>query len=369
MSVKSKQEQGASYFPALTGIRAIAAWMVFVHHFKPFENSKHHLLKALSDEMHVGVTLFFVLSGFLIAYRYMDQARLNFRNYFVKRFAKIFPVFFILTTATVLIYGRQEPPIPFKDILFVWLMNISFLKGFFESLVYTGIAQGWSLTIEECFYLLAPFLFWLIRKNKHSLYLLPVLFLGLGFFIVQLFKGNDVYAFMGSNHFMLNMTFFGRCTEFFIGIGLAMVVKKNLFLKLPPFLTYGGVLLILFCIYGISTFKGEDPSGLYSVQGKLINHLLLPLTGIAALYLGLLREKTRLAKLLSGPLFQALGKSSYVFYLIHMGIFSDLVGLFSHNIIIAFILLNLIAYALYRSLELPLQTWINKRFLKVRSRS
>ena len=53
-----------SYIPALTGVRAIAAFLVFFHHFNqldfPFP------LRRTFNEFHMGVTMFFLLSGFLI---------------------------------------------------------------------------------------------------------------------------------------------------------------------------------------------------------------------------------------------------------------------------------------------------------------
>ena len=56
-------------FPALTGIRAVAAFMVYIHHRNPFDEV--FFGKKIHDffgEFHVGVTIFFVLSGFLITY-------------------------------------------------------------------------------------------------------------------------------------------------------------------------------------------------------------------------------------------------------------------------------------------------------------
>jgi len=68
-----------SYFRPLTGFRAIAAFMVFLCHFNPvpvilpFESAK-----VFFGSMNTGVTLFFVLSGFLIIYRYIDSFRYEF---------------------------------------------------------------------------------------------------------------------------------------------------------------------------------------------------------------------------------------------------------------------------------------------------
>jgi peptidoglycan/LPS O-acetylase OafA/YrhL len=68
--------------PGLIGVRAIAAWMIYFHHFqRPFP-------KVIADELNLGMPIFFVLSGFLITYRYYDSG-VKLRDYFRNRAAKI----------------------------------------------------------------------------------------------------------------------------------------------------------------------------------------------------------------------------------------------------------------------------------------
>lgn len=55
------------YYPALTGLRALAAWLVFVFHFNPFGQGSAGWW--LAEQFSSGVGLFFVLSGFLITSR------------------------------------------------------------------------------------------------------------------------------------------------------------------------------------------------------------------------------------------------------------------------------------------------------------
>ena len=86
------------FFPALTGYRAIAAWMVFVYHFFPFKNPNiPDFVKDIAGQLHMGVDMFFVLSGFLITYRYFDENPINFKKYMVNRIARIYPMYFLFT--------------------------------------------------------------------------------------------------------------------------------------------------------------------------------------------------------------------------------------------------------------------------------
>ena len=124
------------YFPALTGLRAVAAGLVLLHYFNPLAPGRFGWqLHSLVAEMHIGVTVFFVLSGFLIGYRYLGRSG-ALRTYFVNRFARIYPLYFLLTTLTfaLLHYGRHQP-----FAVGQYLLNITLLRGLFEQDVYSGI--------------------------------------------------------------------------------------------------------------------------------------------------------------------------------------------------------------------------------------
>lgn len=59
------QKENQAYFKPLTGVRAIAAYLVFIHHFPPFlEQEIGSGLFNFFNELHVGVTMFFVFDWF-----------------------------------------------------------------------------------------------------------------------------------------------------------------------------------------------------------------------------------------------------------------------------------------------------------------
>lgn len=354
-----------TYFPTLTGIRAIAAYMVYLHHYNPLrENLNDSVLSAMINELHIGVTLFFVLSGFLIGFRYSELNNFNFRNYMVNRIARIYPMYFLLTTLTFLVYAILKDKHELIDV-FIYLSNITFLKGLFADLKFTGIAQGWSLTIEETFYLLAPLFFFLINRSRISLVLLPIMFVLLGTGLVYLFKNVVIFGFFSTFDFMFLYTFFGRCTEFFIGIALAIYFKHyNQSQRNTAYFTYTGILVIIINIFILTLFKREHVFSLMHPIGKVVNAFILPLTGIAVLYYGLITEKSLVSRILSSNIFVLLGKSSYIFYLIHLGIFTLLINKFSDNPLTIFILLNLLSVLMFRFIEEPLNNFIRNRFRK-----
>lgn len=332
------------YFPALTGFRAIAAWIVFAHHYNPFpRNGSIGFLSNLLHESYIGVSMFFVLSGFLIAIRYSDSD-VSYGSYIRNRFAKIYPLFFLLTTLTFLVAMQWDT--------LRYLACITFVQGFLTDWRFAGIGQSWSLTVEEMFYLLAPLIFISIRRSKLS-WLMP-----LGFLLIGLL----IYS--GSKDFMLQYTFFGRSFDFFAGIMLAKLYQRS-----EPttnhqqpttthhqLFTWSGIAGILLCLVLLAIVRGDTAYGVFTPAGLAVHHLLLPVSTTVLLW-GLIKEKTWVQSLLSTSVMQLFGRSSYAFYLIHIGVIAAwLSDSVSTNVLVLFVLLNGVAIALYYAVEKPLHS-------------
>ena len=282
----------------------------------------------------------------------------KFFPYIQNRFARIYPMYFLLTTFTFICgYFFTNTSGSLKS----YFLNITFLRGFFDDLKFTGIPQGWTLTVEESFYFLAPILFALIKFRKKFLILIPIFFLVLGFVLVHIFKNIDFYGFFGNVNFVLGYTFFGRIAEFFAGIFLALIITEKIHFKTRfKFFTFIGVIGIVGSAYFLSLLESVPQTEIILCQKYILNGLLLPILGIAPLFYGLIFEKTLLSKLLSSKIMVILGKSSYVFYLIHIGFFRLVLNEISTNYIFLFISLNSIAVVLYFYVEKPLNHYFRK---------
>jgi peptidoglycan/LPS O-acetylase OafA/YrhL len=382
-----------SYIPALTGVRAIAAFLVFFHHFNqldfPFP------LRRTLNEFHMGVTMFFLLSGFLICMRYYDSCELSetwFRKYIKNRIARIYPMYLLLTLVTFGLYfiigGDASVLNGFGAPVLILLLNIFFLRGFFDDFKFTGVGQGWSLTVEESFYFLAPLFFVQIKKNKKAIIYLPILLLLLGCLLVLTFRNFSFFGFFGNFTFMFLYTFLGRCVEFFIGMGLALIIlKSNESDRKYPIFTLLGLLGIAGSIGIMASLPLNGIEfGLYHPFGIVTNNLILPI-GIAFFYFGLIKESSLIRKFLSSSTMQLLGKSSYIFYLIHIGVIANFAKVWTRSgvdafynwletngydwwgehlndsilfIGIVFILLNLVSIFLYKTIEEPVNLYIRK---------
>ena len=358
-NIATNGQSQPSYFPALTGIRAISAFMVYIHHFHPFsEELIGSILFKILKETHIGVSVFFVLSGFLIAYRYYGQKQFNFKKYLVNRIARIYPVYFALTLATFIVN-----PDVFMGSYSILLLNITFLRGFFHEYLFSGIAPGWSLSVEETFYFTAPIFFYFIRKSELFLIALPLLCLSLGWMMVQVFSPLSFHGFFSSNSFMQLYTFFGRSVEFFAGISLAILFMNTSQNNSGFKFTLFGITMIGVCLTALAYFSGETfQYGIFHPIGIWINNLLLPIFAVSVLFYGLLTEKTWFSRFLSTPAMELLGKSSYIFYLIHMGIISTGLLTVSSNLIFHFVSLNLVSILLYKFFEDPMNHFIRRKF-------
>lgn len=165
-----------AYFPALDGLRALAFLMVFGMHYLELPWG------------WAGVDVFFVLSGFLITGILFDTRDdlHRIRNFYVRRTLRIFPLYYGVMLAPVLLY-----PIFRWQWSWSWLLWPAYLGNFVRghhiytyrsalqmladaqlvSLTHHRIelyfGHFWSLCVEEQFYLMWPWVvFWLRDRRK-----------------------------------------------------------------------------------------------------------------------------------------------------------------------------------------------------------
>lgn len=359
-------QQPKIYFPALTGVRALAAYMVFLHHFIPFHGPLLNTRwEYIFGELHVGVTFFFVLSGFLIHHRYSNIQSVErgwFRKYMTNRVARIIPLFFLLTCGTFVFnyfFHPADHGLVGKN-LALWVLNISLIKGFFSGLKFSGIPQSWSLTVEFCFYATAPFLF--ARLKNILLYpRVSAILLLLGFGLVAVCSSLPLKGFFGDNRFMLSYSFLGRSFEFFAGCYLSDKLNDWKKERRPngyfTYVSLGFIILLIFCL---SLVRKPQIYGVHTFPGLIINNFFLPLM-IILFFRGLLFERTLLSRIFSSKVGDLLGKASYAFYLVHVGfIEKGLHHYVTHNVLVLFVLLNLVSIALYLWVEEPLNLRVKK---------
>jgi peptidoglycan/LPS O-acetylase OafA/YrhL len=348
--------------PALTGLRFIAVVMILLYHFnKPGSGSY-----TVFQQFYLGVNVFFVLSGFLICYNYGKEAGLNkqfLKKYYTNRVARIVPLYYILLTCTFIVMHLRQPD---RAHLFpIYLLNLSFLKGFSSWYMFSGIYPAWSLTPEVTFYIFFPFIYLLIvRKNWWWQQI--VFWGGIGLLLVLFFYYYPFRGFFDGIDFLLMATFFGRSFEFFTGIWLAFrfrqwQAKQDVYDPEPAkrsilYTVTGGCLSLIVII--IAALISPDKAVAQYPIGKVLSMFIFPVS-VAVLLFGLITEITWFSRLLSTSLFQLLGKSAYALFLIHGGFIAEWLFSLPHsNSYIVFISLVLLSILLYYLVERPLNKWI-----------
>lgn len=152
--------------PALDGLRALAVLAVLLTHvgFQTGRTDDPGPLGAVLARLDVGVTLFFLLSGFLL-YRPYAVAHQgggpapDLRRYLRNRALRILPAYWVLVLVTVPLLSpdRTGPGELARQLLLLQTASVGHLLA--------GLTQTWSLVVEAGFYLLLPLLAALARPR------------------------------------------------------------------------------------------------------------------------------------------------------------------------------------------------------------
>lgn len=177
----SNSNSSSIYFSGLNGIRAMAALGVVVSHTTlalPQFGLDAFLFGAFNDGKPkglllagFGVSMFFVLSGFLITYLLLKEKEvqeIDIKKFYLRRILRIWPLYYVYL-ALCLIFMILDHQAFDTSALFFYLFyaaNVPFILGNGIGLV----AHYWSLGVEEQFYMFWP---WVVKKIKNS-WLVPI---------------------------------------------------------------------------------------------------------------------------------------------------------------------------------------------------
>jgi peptidoglycan/LPS O-acetylase OafA/YrhL len=354
MGLLSSIKIGTERYPALTGIRAIGAASVFCVHL-PFKVGFVFSIDVMA--------LFFVLSGFLIFYLYFENAAVSswkLTQYFVNRFARIYPVYFLLVTVAIILRHDCRPLFLFK--------NYTLTHALFYNIADRAIQPSWSITVEECFYLLAPIIIYLIKRFSF----IVALFCGGLLLCVALLISTLPISFLHTPHFVFSVTYFGHFFEFFCGIFLALFILKkenkgSVALTGKKYTIAGSMGIVISIGILIITHTNNPHQAL---PYYFINNFILPIP-VAVMYYGLICEKSGLSNFLSLKWVGLLGRTSYAFYLVHIIVIESIAvpfiePYFTGNrnlyVLCIFLLTQTIAFCIFLFYELPLNKMIRNKF-------
>lgn len=171
MGVKRKTHKGnmigihknhpTAYFDGIRGIAVLIVW------FSHTSGRGQSLSEWLSFQGigHIGVMLFFVLSGYLLSLPFETGRSFSFKNYLIRRFLRIAPLYYLLVTA-VIVYQLITGLVHTK-----YLHITEGLEGFVKHILFLkGDGIFWTIPAEFMFYLVLPFVAIFLLKGTFFRY-------------------------------------------------------------------------------------------------------------------------------------------------------------------------------------------------------
>jgi peptidoglycan/LPS O-acetylase OafA/YrhL len=156
-------------FPTLNAVRGAGALMVVATH-SAFNTGE--ILRgwsgAILGRLDFGVPLFFVLSGFLLSRPFFlaigrGTQHPSIKHYLWKRFLRIMPLYWLVVTVAMIFTPANHDLGPG-----VWIRNLTLTQLYAPTLLPEALTQMWSLCTEVLFYLVMPWLAFLLTLTLHG---------------------------------------------------------------------------------------------------------------------------------------------------------------------------------------------------------
>lgn len=250
------------YFASLTGLRGIAAILVFLHHYDALNPGIRldlmipyigTILQFPLGFGFTGVDVFFVLSGFLLGLPFARAALdagppIALGSYFKRRVLRVFPAYyaqlFIILIFTTWFVTWQPQTVTTLFAHLLMFFNIG------PQPVSPIVGLWWTLPVEMSYYLLLPLLAPFMRPKRW----LVTLLLGLTISIVYRMWAAAHFGPLSPHHVVLAASQIpGTISEFLLGTSAAiLVVKMNISHKSPPpawvlDLMFIGSVILIYC--------------------------------------------------------------------------------------------------------------------------
>ena len=336
------QEAKSNRIYILDDLRGIAILVVLIYHYffvyykdKEISNiflTNYHILNDYFNLGAFGISLFFLVSGFVIPMSLKGKQNLkNVYNFFVKRFFRLYPSYWIgiifIVTTTFLVTNTMQ--YTFKQII----INFTMIQDVFRTENIDGVF--WTLMIELKFYILTAILFYfnLLKDIKYIVLLLLLLSTATLYYgyVYQTgtYLGNGLWAYL-----ML----------MYLGTAFYSYYKKNIDRK-----------ILLFLIFIVSIYYLFNFSYLpISEYGDKLGYSLATVFAIFVFIIALNYKKSL------SNITTFLGNISYPFYLIHQVVGYLLITSFidfsidkPFGQIVTFLIMIIVALLIHKFIEKP----------------
>nr|WP_254596011.1 acyltransferase [Legionella micdadei] len=352
---------------ALTSLRFIAAFYVFLFHIQLyFPVLKHGELVRFLNNGACGMSLFFILSGFVLGYRFHNGVP-DYKKYAFDRFTRIYPAYFLAALVTIpwLISTLSlEDSLQTLRYIYVIFANIFMIQAWMPQLFTIWNNGGsWSLCSEMFFYALFPFIIHHLKKLKNKQLVIALCIL----YVTSSLPGISLLLF---NPVPNNIVFYSipifRVSEFIIGVICGLLFTRGIRVAHPSACT-------IFCLTQLYLYFVWGPKHGHIAIAQ--NFITVPLTTILIFSLASINSG-RLYRFMVGRSFVYLGRISYSFYSFQVLILLIIVTnyhsigykyplLANHVILatVAFLLLIIISAISHHFVEIKFRNYLNKKFM------
>jgi peptidoglycan/LPS O-acetylase OafA/YrhL len=288
--------------PSLNGLRGISILLVLLSHLERQGTLISRRFWYVGELGHVGVDMFFVISGFLITLLLIRErgrtGSVSIKEFYVRRAFRILPAYtvFLLGLLGLSLLGHAQ--LRGSD----WLGALTYTVSFLPQPSWE-VGHIWSLSVEEHFYLVWPLVFWLWPRRA---WVVACAYLavtpGLRLLI------HDAWTDLSVQHCTLT-----RVDTIAVGCCLAFLAaspsaRRRLRLSAVPALLVGVGLLAALLVSQVVALRSAE-------YDLLVHPPLSALCFAGLIWIGINHGQTRLGRLLNSRPLVVLGLLSYSIYL------------------------------------------------------
>jgi peptidoglycan/LPS O-acetylase OafA/YrhL len=299
---------GAAHVGGLDFLRALAVSLVIWGHAGENRFTGTPALAGL------GVTIFFVLSGFLITRlllsEYAATGRIDLIAFYRRRVARLMPVFYLFLAITLTVLWLRSRPIPWAPVIASMLYVVNYYQAFTGAQT-NVVSHCWSLAVEEQFYLLWPVLMLLALHRRLNLAkVLAAIVLAVWcwrWFVAHADPGSGDYLYRALET---------RADQLAVGCMLAVLVRFAGFRKrLATWINVPlGALVLTAGLYGITVYGPASITSKYGWEFAAQPLIIAPLMVMMVVRSA---QPGRVAAFINNPLIVHIGRISYCMYLFH----------------------------------------------------
>ena len=359
----------ARYLDKLASLRFFAAFMVVIFHMgriaAHYSNHLQYAYAMVYAYGYMGVSIFFVLSGFVISHA--NENWKGWKKYLIGRITRVYPPHWIVTFSfgliTVVMLFKSEGIHVYSLLKFI--SNLLLVQAWFPAPAYHFSLNivTWSLSVEIFFYM--SFIFFRKLQDKYIFLLAILSYLAILFWLITTHQ-----AWNPKMHWELYINPIARLPEFLTGMSVYRLYKLRRLprLWLPQF----NFIFILAAMIAVAAVAGEFFNMGFTFKDPY-TYTIIPIPFVFLMMIALLDEESN--SYMRNKILVLLGESSFALYLIHRFIirfvdfaFGNLI--YVNGVVTIFFMLLILVLSIgvsigfYKFIELPITKYLKNYFIE-----